>query len=204
MQTVSCNNENIPPLKIVCIGRNYAEHARELGNEVPSSPVIFMKPNSSITQSLASQHNEEVLHYETELSFLIKNKKIAAVGLGLDLTKRKTQAGLKEKSLPWERAKAFDGSALFSDFVDLPDSLEQLTFTLTVDGELKQKGEVTDMVFSPQAVLDECASFMSLDDGDIIMTGTPKGVGELTAGSTYEAALYFGENRLLSKTWIAQ
>ncbi len=204
MKTVSCNSENITPFKIVCIGRNYAEHARELGNEVPSSPVIFMKPNSSITQSLASHHNEEILHYETELSFLIKNNKLAAVGLGLDLTKRKTQAVLKEKSLPWERAKAFDGSALFSDFVDLPESLEQLTFTLTVDGELKQKGEVTDMVFSPQAVLNECTSFMSLDDGDIIMTGTPKGVGELKSGSSYEATLYFGETRLLSKVWLAK
>lgn len=204
MQTVSCNNKNITPLKIVCIGRNYAEHARELGNEVPSSPVIFIKPNSSITQSLASQHNEEILHYETELSFLIKNKKIAAVGLGLDLTKRKTQAVLKEKSLPWERAKAFDGSALFSDFVDLPESLDQLTFTLTVDGELKQKGEVADMIFSPQTVLSDVTDFMRLDDGDIIMTGTPKGVGELTAGSSYEASLYDGDNQLLSKKWVAQ
>ncbi len=116
MKSVMFENKKVIPSKIVCIGRNYVEHIKELGNEMPSSMVIFNKPNSSVSDTLFEPANE-LCHYEGEISFLITNSKISGVGFGLDLTKRKIQGSLKEKGLPWERAKAFDNSAVFSEFV---------------------------------------------------------------------------------------
>ena len=109
MHSVKLASEEFTPSKIVCVGRNYAEHIAELNNETPTSMVLFVKPNSAISQQLHAEHNGEALHYETELCFLIKNKQLAGVGLGLDLTKRSLQSALKEKGLPWERAKAATG-----------------------------------------------------------------------------------------------
>ena len=135
MQTITVNGRSVTPSKVVCIGRNYVAHIEELGNEIPEQMVVFNKPNSAISDILRSQIAGEALHYESELAFVIEGGKLAAVGFGLDLTKRGLQSRLKEKGLPWERAKAFDGAALFSGFVALPKEVSSLSLQLTVDGD---------------------------------------------------------------------
>ena len=129
MKSVIVDNKAITPTKIICIGRNYVEHIAELGNEIPDEMVVFNKPNSAISTELLSFH-QEPLHYEAELCFVIKNQKFCSFGIGLDLTKRGLQSKLKAKGLPWERAKSFDGSAVFSDFVAIDDVDASLSFEL--------------------------------------------------------------------------
>ncbi len=202
----------ITPSKIVCIGRNYVDHIQELANEIPDEMVVFFKPNSAITTELSAQHLEDELHYEAELSFLYQQGRFTAVALGLDLTKRTVQAKLKEKGLPWERAKAFNGSALFSDFVYFEqenitaDSSEELTLSLTINSELKQQGGITLMMTKPDEILVELQKFTQLEDGDIVMTGTPKGVGLIKTGDNLSGAVYLqGQDKpLISSQWLAQ
>ena len=202
MPTVTVNGQQIAPSKIVCIGRNYAAHIEELGNEVPDDMVVFNKPNSAISQVLYSSLDEP-LHYEGELAFLVQGGKLAAVGFGLDLTKRTLQTKLKEKGLPWERAKAFDGAAVFSEFVELPTNIDELSLRLTIDGELRQEGGVTLMMYKPDTIVQELSKFTTLEDGDIIMTGTPKGVGVVEAGECFEGQVLLGNEVLLSASWTA-
>ena len=114
----------ITPSKIVCVGRNYVEHIQELNNDVPDQMVLFIKPNSAISPTLRCYH-QEPLHYETELCFMVVDGAFKAASVGLDLTKRQLQSQLKIKGLPWERAKGFDGSALFSEFVSIPQESEK-------------------------------------------------------------------------------
>ena len=204
MQTVTVNGQSVTPSKIVCVGRNYVAHIEELGNEMPEDMVVFNKPNSAITDILRSQMGGEPLHYEGELCFMVKAGALHAVGFGLDLTKRELQSRLKEKSLPWERAKAFDGAALFSEFVSLPENLASLSLELTVDGAPRQDGGVELMMYPPEAILDELAAFITLEDGDIIMTGTPAGVGGIHTGERFEAQVLAAGRSLLSATWVAQ
>ncbi len=204
MQTITVNGQSVTPSKIVCVGRNYVAHIEELGNEMPEDMVVFNKPNSAITDILRSQMGGEPLHYEGELCFVIKAGALHAVGFGLDLTKRELQSRLKEKSLPWERAKAFDGAALFSEFVSLPEDLASLSLELTVDGAPRQDGGVELMMYPPEAILDELAAFITLEDGDIIMTGTPAGVGGIHTGECFEAQVLAAGRSLLSATWVAQ
>jgi 2-keto-4-pentenoate hydratase/2-oxohepta-3-ene-1,7-dioic acid hydratase in catechol pathway len=204
MQTVTVNGQSVTPSKIVCVGRNYVAHIEELGNEMPEDMVVFNKPNSAITDILRSQMGGEPLHYEGELCFVVKAGALHAVGFGLDLTKRELQSRLKEKSLPWERAKAFDGAALFSEFVSLPEDLASLSLELTVDGAPRQDGGVELMMYPPEAILDELAAFITLEDGDIIMTGTPAGVGGIHTGERFEAQVLAAGRSLLSATWVAQ
>ena len=192
------------PSKIVCVGRNYVAHIRELGNDMPDRMVVFSKPNSAISGTLRSRIDAEALHYEGELAFTVKKGKLAAVGFGLDLTKRALQTVLKEKGLPWERAKAFDGAALFSEFVALPEDIARLSLRLTVDGELRQSGGVKLMMYKPEAILAELATFTTLEDGDIILTGTPAGVGEVQSNQTFEGQVLLGEEVLVSARWQAQ
>ncbi len=202
MNSIEYQGKAVSPSKIVCVGRNYADHARELGNDVPTEPVIFMKPNSSISSALSSFHQES-LHYEAELSFLIQGGSLSGVGLGLDLTKRGLQSRLKAASLPWEQAKAFDGSAVFSSFVPLDMPVETLSFTLSVDGVLRQSGKTQQMLFSPKDLLNYIGEFSTFQDNDVLMTGTPAGVGELVSGSDYEVALYASGVYVLSHCWRA-
>ncbi len=202
MPTVIVNGQPITPSKIVCIGRNYAAHIEELGNEVPDDMVVFNKPNSAISLTLYSSLDEP-LHYEGELAFLVQGGKLAAVGFGLDLTKRTLQSKLKEKSLPWERAKAFDGAAVFSEFVKLPIDIDELSLRLKVDGELRQDGGVSLMMYKPKTIMQELSTFTTLEDGDIIMTGTPKGVGVVEAGECFEGQVLLGNEILLSASWTA-
>jgi len=204
MQTITVNGQSVTPSKIVCVGRNYVAHIEELGNEIPEDMVVFNKPNSAITDILRSQMGGEPLHYEGELCFVIKAGALHAVGFGLDLTKRELQSRLKDKSLPWERAKAFDGAALFSEFVSLPEALASLSLDLTVDGAPRQDGGVELMMYSPEAILKELAAFITLEDGDIIMTGTPAGVGAVNTGERFEAQVLAAGRSLVSATWVAQ
>ena len=121
MRTVIVDGARVAPSKVVCVGRNYVEHIKELNNEVPTSMVLFMKPNSALSNELITGA-QTPLHYEGEISFLIREGKIFAVGFGLDLTNRELQSELKAKGLPWERAKAFNGAAVMSQFVSIEES----------------------------------------------------------------------------------
>lgn len=204
MQSIDVCGRIVYPTKIVCIGRNYVAHIRELANDIPDSMVVFNKPNSAISQNLRSRMGNEILHYEGELAFTVDKGRLSAVGFGLDLTRRGLQSELKQKGLPWERAKAFDGAALFSAFVALPQTLEPLALRLTVDGQLRQAGGVELMLYPPQAILHELSTFTTLEDGDIIMTGTPAGVGEIQPGQVFNGQVLHGESCLVTATWTAQ
>ena len=165
MNTITLVSENkasqlITPSKVICIGRNYVEHIQELANEIPDEMVVFLKPNSSIGNELQAYHNNDALHYEAELCFLYQAGKFAAVGLGLDLTKRGVQSKLKAKGLPWERAKAFDKSAVFSDFIPFDENVvDQLNLSLTINDKPTQVGGVPLMMFKPNEILSELQTF---------------------------------------------
>lgn len=204
MNTIKLASEQITPSKIVCIGRNYIEHIQELGNEVPDNMVIFIKPNSSISTQLQSTIDEPI-HYEAEICFMVKRDKLDAVGFGLDLTKRGLQSRLKGKGLPWERAKAFDGAACFSEFMPLGDTpIESLSLRLDINGKETQSGGFPLMIYKPQDILQEISSFMTLNDGDIIMTGTPKGVGVINPQDHFNGKILSAEVTLVRQEWIAE
>ena len=129
---------------------------------------------------------------------------VAGVGFGLDLTKRDTQSKLKAAGLPWERSKAFTGSALFSEFVTAPEDLSQLGVELTVNDELRQKGDVSLMLYPPDVILKELNQFLVLEDFDIVMTGTPAGVGAVQSGERFHGRIIDGDQGLVSAAWIAR
>ncbi|EEX94610.1 Fumarylacetoacetate hydrolase family protein [Vibrio orientalis CIP 102891 = ATCC 33934] len=204
MTSVKLGNTYVKPTKILCVGRNYLEHIQELNNAIPDQMVVFSKPPTSITSQLHAFHQER-LHYEGEICFIVEQGQLTAVGLGLDLTKRELQSSLKSKGLPWERAKAFDGSAVFSRFVPLNGvDLESLEIELFINCVRVQKGSVKQMMYSPQAILDELKTYTTLCDGDIIMTGTPQGVGEVHADDVFLARLKLAETTLIEIEWVAQ
>ncbi len=202
MNCVYFDNKRIFPNKIVCVGRNYVEHIKELDNEIPENMVLFCKPNSAVSDKL--KYVSEDNHYEGEISFLIKNQKISAVGFGLDLTKRELQSYLKSKGLPWERAKCFDGAAVFSEFVSFECNIEEIGVELWKNNKLAQKGGVDLMIYKPLDILKEIESFMSVQDGDIIMTGTPKGVGKYKKGDKFTGRILFKDKVLVQKEWIVK
>jgi 2-keto-4-pentenoate hydratase/2-oxohepta-3-ene-1,7-dioic acid hydratase in catechol pathway len=179
----------VTPSKIVCIGRNYVDHIHELGNDIPDDMVVFLKPNSAITDTLRSEL-DETLHYEAELCFMVKDGQFSAVGVGLDMTKRELQGKLKKQGLPWERSKAFDGSALFSEFVPMTGDPQDWCFQLSIDNVLTQLGHQQLMTYQPKAMFAAISEFMSLNDGDIVMTGTPKGVGAVCTNTSFEISLW--------------
>ena len=203
MNSLQLGSASFTPSKIVCIGRNYLEHIRELGNETPDAMVIFNKPNSAISAKLLSTQ-EEPLHYEGEICFMVDTGKLHAVGFGLDLTQRELQSKLKSSGLPWERAKAFDSAACFSDFVALDGiGIESLSLQLEINGELRQQGGYELMMHKPEQILQEIQQFMSLEDGDVIMTGTPAGVGQVNAGDRFVGRIQSGNEVLISREWLA-
>lgn len=188
-------------MKILCIGRNYVDHAKELNNEVPSEPVVFMKPESSILQgkifNLPTFSSN--IHYECELVLKIgKTGKnilekdaldyISEISIGLDLTARDLQSKQKEKSLPWEIAKAFDGSTVLGDFIPFKNE-ELYTFDLYKNEEKVQEGNPELMIFNYEKIIAYCSQFFTLEEGDLIFTGTPKGVGQLKTGDILEGQL---------------
>lgn len=202
MKTVTYNSTKITPSKIICIGRNYVDHISELNNEMPTSMVIFNKPNSAITDKLF--YLNETCHFEAEISFVIKGNKISGVALGLDLTDRLMQSFLKEKGLPWERAKSFDNSAVFSHFHPISDQHKQLWFELYINNTLVQRGSDDLMIHKPAEILREVQSFMTIFDDDILMTGTPKGVGTYKKGDIFSGKLYSQSQCLIKVTWTVE
>jgi 2-keto-4-pentenoate hydratase/2-oxohepta-3-ene-1,7-dioic acid hydratase in catechol pathway len=201
MNSVKWDGKEIYPSKIVCIGRNYVDHIRELGNEVPKQPVIFLKPNSALSNVIHAG-GPDTVHYEGEISFVVSSGKLAAVGFGLDLTRREIQNQLKAKGLPWERAKAFDGAAVFSEFVSIDGNIDDLRLELTINGRLVQQGGCDLMINKPDAILNEVKGFLSFEDGDVIMTGTPAGVGPLKAGDSFAGKIYGKDGLLVEAEWV--
>lgn len=199
MKKILLNENEIYPSKVVCIGRNYTEHIKELNNEVPDEMVFFIKPNSSISNKIVFPKNHNSCHYEAEISFLIENKQITAVGFGLDLTLREVQSKLKEKGLPWERAKCFNNSAVFSRFESFNGNIDELEVELYINDELKQKGGVSLMINKPQEIIKELLTFSSFEDGDILMSGTPKGVGEFKIGDIFIGKILYKEKVIVEQ-----
>lgn len=192
----------VTPSKVVCIGRNFVAHIEELQNEMPDAMVLFMKPNAAISGILKAWPDKEI-HYEGELSFIISEGKVRGVGFGLDLTDRKLQSALKAKGLPWERAKAFDGAAVFGDFEPIEEEdIPQLAFQLWINDELRQEGDVNLMIHKPLDILEEVKTMTTLEDGDILMTGTPRGVGTFQAGDRVVGKIFLGLTELMATEWI--
>jgi 2-keto-4-pentenoate hydratase/2-oxohepta-3-ene-1,7-dioic acid hydratase in catechol pathway len=192
-------------MKIFCIGRNYAEHAKELGNEIPDEPVIFMKPKSALLQNHTPFYYPEFtneLNYECELVLRIsKNGKYIqdkhafnyynAITVGIDFTARDIQADLKKKGLPWEKAKAFDNSAAVGKFIDITPQFNRksINFSLSKNKEVVQKGNSATMLFTFDQIIANISNYFSINIGDLIFTGTPAGVGECVVGDELEGFL---------------
>ena len=199
-------------MKIICIGRNYAEHAKELNNAVPTEPVYFMKPDSALlirNRPFFYPDFTKDLHYECEIVLRIGkvgkciNEKFAltyidAIVVGIDFTARDLQQKAKEKGLPREKAKAFDFSAPVSSFIPVEEfaDMQQIEFHLLKNGEKVQHGNTRDMIFSYPAIIAYVSQFMTLKTGDYIFTGTPAGVGPVVIGDKLEA--YIGEKKMLT------
>jgi 2-keto-4-pentenoate hydratase/2-oxohepta-3-ene-1,7-dioic acid hydratase in catechol pathway len=202
MNKILIKNKEIHPSKVVCIGRNYVEHIKELNNETPEEPVFFFKPNSAIANELFFPKGNNSCHYEAEISFVIEENKIIAVAFGLDLTLREVQSKLKEKGLPWERAKAFDGAAVFSNFVNFDGDISKLAIELYINNELKQKGDVSMMIYKPIEIIENLSTFSSFEDGDILMSGTPKGVGAFKIGDVFIGKILYDGNIIIEEKFI--
>jgi len=190
-------------MKIICIGRNYAEHAKELKNEVPTEPVFFMKPDTALLkeEDFYLPDFTSDLHHEIELILKISkagkhieeqfaHKYYSEIGLGIDFTARDLQTKAKEKGLPWEMAKAFDNSAPIGKFVSKESlQLNNIQFSLTINGETRQAGNSSDLIFSFDKIIAYVSKFITLKVGDLIYTGTPKGVGQVSVGDQLEGFL---------------
>jgi 2-keto-4-pentenoate hydratase/2-oxohepta-3-ene-1,7-dioic acid hydratase in catechol pathway len=203
MRQVSFETQTVTPSKIVCVGRNYIEHIRELDNALPQQAVIFLKPNSAIAEEVHAA-DEGTLHYEGEICFIIEAGQLAGVGFGLDITNRTLQSQLKAAGLPWERAKAFDRSAVFSEFRRLNGSMQELRIELDINGNPVQRGEYAQMLYKPGQILEEIMRFMTLEDGDIMMTGTPEGVGPIVRGDQYTGRIMQGGTLLIEHSWTVR
>jgi 2-keto-4-pentenoate hydratase/2-oxohepta-3-ene-1,7-dioic acid hydratase in catechol pathway len=199
-------------MKIFCVGRNYAEHATELGNAIPDEPVIFMKPKSALLQAHTPFYYPEFtneLHYECELVLRIsKNGKYIqdkfaskyydAISVGIDFTARDIQQELKEKGLPWEKAKAWDNSAAVGKWVPVANikNRREIAFRLLKNKELVQQGNSKHMIYEFDYLVSYISNYFSVNIGDLIFTGTPAGVGELVVGDELEG--YLEEESLLA------
>jgi acylpyruvate hydrolase len=187
-------------MKIICIGRNYAEHAKEMKAETPTEPVFFMKPDTALLKDEEFYYPEHTkdLHHEIELVVKISkagkhieeqfaHKYYEEIGLGIDFTARDVQAKCKEKGLPWEKAKAFDNSAPIGKFVSKSKlDLNNISFELKVNSQIKQHGTSSDMIFSIDKIIAYVSKFVTLKVGDLIYTGTPEGVGPVKIGDKLE------------------
>ena len=199
-------------MKIICVGRNFGDHAKELGNDIPDEPVIFMKPKSALLQSHTPFYYPEFtneLHYECELVLRVcKNGKYIqerhannyynGIAVGIDFTARDIQDELKKKGLPWEKAKAFDNSAAIGKFIDITPELDRknINFCLYKNKELVQQGNSGNMIFSFDSIVEHISNYFSLNIGDLIFTGTPAGVGECVVGDELEG--FIEEQKLLT------
>ena len=195
-------------MKIFCVGRNYAEHAKELGNALPEAPVIFMKPDTALLATGAKFEYPSFtsdLHYEIELVLRIGKsaKNIAAanalscvdaITVGIDFTARDVQAGLKSKGLPWEKAKAWDNSAIIGEWKPFNADASEILFFLTKNGQKAQMGTTQDMIYSFETLLEHISGYFTLSPGDLVYTGTPAGVGPCLPGDTL--AGFLGDEKL--------
>lgn len=202
---------NFASMKIICIGRNYAEHAKEMNSPVPTEPVVFLKPDTALilkNQPFYLPDFSQEIHHEVELVIKIKKagKHIAPqfahtyydeIGIGIDFTARDIQADCKKKGLPWEKAKAFDGSAPLGNFLPKStfDSMDNIGFHLDIDGTTVQRGNTKDLLFSFDQVISYVSTIFTLKKGDLIFTGTPEGVGPVKAGNVLTA--FIGTKSLL-------
>jgi 2-keto-4-pentenoate hydratase/2-oxohepta-3-ene-1,7-dioic acid hydratase in catechol pathway len=198
-------------MKIIAIGRNYAEHAKELNNPVPTIPVIFMKPDTALLKDNKPFYHPDFsqdVHHEIEVVLKVSkegkhvNEKFAAnyydeIGLGVDFTARDIQSRHKEKGLPWELAKAFDGSAPISSFLPKAElgDLYNLSLRLDINGETRQDGNTKDLLFSFERIIAFVSQYITLKKGDLIFTGTPPGVSKVNVGDRLEG--YLNGNKLL-------
>lgn len=199
-------------MRIFAIGRNYAEHIKELNNERPDEPVIFTKPDTALLRNNAPFYLPDFsndIHHEVELVLRIckegkniqekfANKYYDAIGIGIDFTARDLQQKAKEKGLPWDIAKGFNGSAPISDkFIPVTSisDLKNINFSLTINGELKQQGNTSLMLFNFDFIISYLSKFFTLRTGDLIFTGTPKGVGAVKVGNVLSA--YIEDEKLL-------
>jgi 5-carboxymethyl-2-hydroxymuconate isomerase len=192
------SNQELAVGKIVCVGRNYAEHAKDLGNEIPEKPVVFLKPASALVHSgdkIIHPAFSKDMHHEVELVLLIGKKvkdankteaedAIIGYGVGLDMTLRDIQNELKKKGHPWTIAKCFDTSAVVSDFILKSDynlTLDE-EISLSINGQIRQKEKLNKMLFRPADIVEYISSLMKLEEGDLVYTGTPAGVGKVEVG----------------------
>lgn len=200
MKKIKIRNTNKEFLvgKIACVGKNYLEHSKELGDEVPEKPVIFLKPSSSIIfsgEKILYPEFSKSLHYETELVLLIgkTGKKIkqkdamdyiAGYTVGLDMTLRDLQTEAKKSGHPWTISKCFDTSSVLGEFVSASEikNPDELEIKLWVNGELKQNDNTSNMIYSVEKIVEYLSYYFTLEEGDLVFTGTPKGVGEVKAG----------------------
>ncbi|MBL4624525.1 MAG: fumarylacetoacetate hydrolase family protein [Flavobacteriales bacterium] len=199
-------------MKIICIGRNYADHAKELNNPLPKEPLFFLKPDSAILPNnnpfFIPEFTNEV-HYELEIVLKINrigkhiepqfaHKYFEEIGLGIDFTARDIQQQCKEKGHPWEKAKSFDGSAPLGSFVNKNElsDLSAIHFSLTKNGETVQNGNTKDMIFSFGDIISYVSKFMTLKIGDLIFTGTPAGVGPVSTNDLLEG--FIEDKKMLS------
>ena len=198
-------------MKIIAIGRNYAEHAKELNNPVPTVPVIFMKPDTALLKDNKPFYHPEFsqdVHHEIELVLKVckegkhVSEKFAGnyfdeIGLGIDFTARDIQNKHKEKGLPWELAKSFDSSAPISTFIPKADfeNLYNIDFKLDINGETRQVGNTKDLIFSFERIIAFVSQYITLKKGDLIFTGTPEGVSKVSVGDHLEG--YLRGNKLL-------
>ena len=199
------NEIALPVNKVVCIGRNYLDHIQEMNATVSEAPLLFMKPKAAmchVHEPIAVPTDKGECHNELEVSVLLKSSLKNAsedevksamwgIGLGLDLTLREVQATLKKQGQPWERAKSFDNSAPLSGFLPLSSvgNLDDLRFTLTINGEVRQQGRTALMLHKIVPLIAHMSSIFTLDSGDVILTGTPKGVGKLSPSDRVFASL---------------
>jgi len=198
-------------MKIICIGRNYAMHAKELNNPIPKEPVVFMKPDSAILQTekpfFIPEFSNDVHH---ELEIVIKINKVGKhikkkfahkyyqeLTVGIDFTARDLQSQLKEKGLPWEKSKAFDGSAPLGKFLPKSEfkNIQDIDFKLEKNGDLVQNGNTSEMLFAIDELIEQVSKYFTLKIGDLIYTGTPAGVGPVKIGDQLTA--YIGDTVLL-------
>lgn len=198
-------------MKIICIGRNYAKHAKELGNEVPTEPVMFLKPQTALIPKghpfYYPKHSTDV-HHEVEIVVRIDrlgkhiseefaHRYYSTIGLGIDFTARDIQQECKAKGLPWEKAKAWDFSApMGQEFIPVETlgDVQNIDFRLEKNGQIVQSGNTQDMLFSIDRIICEVSKYFTLKMGDLIMTGTPEGVGPISIGD--ELAGYIGEKEM--------
>lgn len=206
------------PSKLICVGRNYAGHAREMKTDLPKEPVLFLKPPSAIIRSgstVVKPSPQNDLHHEVELTLLIGRRGsgisedaalsyVSGYGVGLDMTLRDVQSAAKEQGLPWSVAKGFDTSAPLSDFVPagLVAEPDRLKIELLVNGELRQQGSTEDLIFPLRRLIAFTSRYFTLERGDILFTGTPEGVASVGSADVLEGALRQADGTLLTSLTV--